>query len=105
MTKYHAKPTIIDGIRFASKAEARRYQQLRLLERANEITGITLQPPFDIIIKGVKVCRYVADFQYTDKLTRKVVIEDVKGLRTPVYKIKKALMKAVHGIEIQEVQA
>lgn len=105
MTKYRAQPTVIDGIRFASKAEARRYQQLRLLERGKAIEGLVMQPRFVLAIGGVKVCTYVGDFQYTDRATGSTIIEDVKGLATPVYKIKKALMRAIYGVEIHEVQA
>ena len=105
MTKYRAIPQIIDGIRFASKAEARRYQQLKLLERAGEIRKLVLQPRFKIRIGGIFVCTYVADFTYWDVRKERHVTEDVKGMATREYKIKKKLMDAVLGIEIQEVQA
>ena len=100
MNKYHAQKTEVDGIWFASKKEANRYIELRLLERAGEISDLKLQPRFPIVMNGIKVCTYIADFQYIDK--GKVVTEDVKGVKTPTYKIKKKLVKAVYNIDILE---
>ncbi len=101
MTKYKAVRTVVDGIAFASKKEARRYLELRLLERAGEIHSLQLQPSFPIVVNGVKVCKYVADFSYIDH-TGSPVVEDVKGMKTPIYNLKKRLVKAVHGVEIHE---
>lgn len=90
--KYRAKPTTVDGIRFASKAEARRYGQLRLLERAGKIVGLKLQPRFVLQeafsrdCKLVQAITYTADFQYVEK--GKVMVEDVKGFSTAVFRIK-----------------
>ena len=100
--KYGAQPTTIDNIRFASKREAYRYQNLKLLQEANEIEALQLQFPFEIKINGILVCRYIADFCYTDRTTGEAIVEDVKGVRTPLYKLKRKLMSAVHGIEILE---
>jgi hypothetical protein len=85
--------------------EARRYQELRLMERAGEIEKLTLQRRYPIRVNGVLVCAYVSDFEYRDLRTGRWVVEDVKGARTSTYKLKAKLMRAVHGIEIQEVQA
>lgn len=101
--KYHATPKMVDGHRFASQAEAKRYTQLRLMERAGGITGLTLQPRFALVVNGVTICHYVADFQYQEHGA--VIIEDVKGMVTPVYTIKKKLMRALLDIEIREVAA
>ncbi len=95
LTKYRAIKTVVDGITFASKAEAARYQDLKLLERSGYITGLTLQPRFPIVIEGKKICSYVADFSYQDKSHRHV-IEDVKGCITPTYRLKKKLFEAVY---------
>jgi hypothetical protein len=103
VSKYGNKKTVIDGITFDSKKEAGRYQELRLLERAGEIAHLELQPRYAIEINGVKVCTYVADFRYTPKGGGKEIIEDVKGMKTPVYNLKKKLMKAVKMIEIREI--
>lgn len=102
-SKYHAVRTEVDGVTFASKREAARYAELKMLERCGAIHGLKLQPRFDVVIFGEKVCSYVADFQYFDNTSSRLVTEDVKGMKTPVYRLKKKLMKAVYGIEIAEV--
>ncbi len=106
--KYAAKPTVVDGHRFASRKEARRYGHLKQMMAAGEIRNLTLQPRFDIEIGGVLVrypggrkMQYVADFMYVTRDGREV-IEDAKGVRTQVYRIKRALMLAM-GKEIEEV--
>lgn len=101
--KYNAKPTVIDGIRFASKAEAKRYGELQLLEKAGEISGLDLQPRYDLTVNGKFICQYVGDFRYWRCIDGWMVVEDVKGVRTPNYLLKKKLMRAVHGIEITEI--
>lgn len=109
MNKYHNEPITLDGIRFQSKREAYRWQELRLLQRAGEIKNLQRQVPF-VICPACKMMsgksqtarKYVADFVYTDK-TGRLVVEDAKGVKTDVYKLKKALMLYFHGIEIQEV--
>lgn len=98
--KYHAIPTELDGIRFASRRESRRYADLRLLEKARQITGLTLQPKFELMVNGHLICKYVADFQYVEH--GRVVVEDAKGVHTSTYLLKRKLMKAIHGIEIRE---
>ena len=100
MAKYHAVRTTVDGITFASKKEAARFVELRLMERAGEIGQLTLQPVWPLVVNGVKICNYIADFQYRTPVGR--IVEDVKGVKTPVYKLKKKLMLAVYGIEIYE---
>jgi len=104
-SKYRAVKTEVDGHRFDSKREAARYAELRALERAGKIHGLELQPRFPIEVNGHLVCVYVADFRYRVGKGRKVrvVVEDSKGIRTPVYRLKKKLVLAVHGIEVQEV--
>lgn len=108
-SKYRAVPTVVDGIRFASKAEARRYAELRLLEKAGHIRKIECQPRFKLTIHNQPICTYVADFRYEEKSQVNGTwwwrVEDVKGVKTPVYKLKAKLMKALHGIEIREIQA
>jgi hypothetical protein len=99
-SKYSAKPMVVDGIRFASRKEARRYSVLKLLQRAGEIGDIQLQVTFSIEINGMHICNYRADFVYWEKGFR--IIEDAKGVRTDEYKLKKKLMEAVHNIKIKE---
>lgn len=100
--KFNAKPTVVDGIRFDSKAEAKRYTELKLMERGGAIQDLQLQPSFDLHSPdGTKITTYRADFSYVEYGER--VIEDVKGVLTPVYRIKRKWMKAEHGIEIKEI--
>lgn len=100
--KYGAERTTVDGRSFASKKEARRYSALKLLERAGDIVELSIQPRFPIKINNVLVTTYVADFVYVDRRCGKTIIEDAKGFKTPIYKLKKKLMLAVHGIEVLE---
>lgn len=86
-----------------SAKEARRCNDLHLLERAGEISGIEQQPMFPIKINGKQVCVYKADFAYLNRAGERV-IEDVKGHRTDVYKLKKKLVEASYpGVQIVEV--
>lgn len=104
-SKYRAVPTVVDGIRFASKKEAAHYGTLKILERAGKITELRIQPKWELVIFGQKICTYIADFYYLESVNGKLFgrIEDVKGIKTPVYRLKKKLMKAIHNIEITEV--
>ncbi len=104
MSKYKAIRTEIDGITFASKAEASRYQELKMLQAVGYISGLILQPRFPIIVDGKKICTYVADFSYQDSNLRHV-IEDVKGMKTPVYNLKAKLFHALYPmLRITEVR-
>lgn len=110
-SKYGAKRVQVDGITFASIAESRRYIELKQLESAGHISGLELQPKFELApsvrytgaARAKPALRFVADFSYVDHLG-KTVIEDVKGKPTEAYLIKKHLMLAIHGIEIKEVR-
>lgn len=104
MNKYRNVPTVVDNIRFASKAEAKRYRDLKLLEAGGKIGDLECQPRIPLVVNGVKVGVYVADFSYFDAESGMVVLEDVKGVRTPLFKLKKALVKALYGREIVEVE-
>lgn len=99
--KYRNKKTEVDGILFDSQREARRYRELKMLERIGELTDLELQPSFPIEVSGVKICTYKADFRF--KHFGKEVVEDAKGVKTPVYRLKKKLVKACYGIDIAEV--
>ena len=99
-SKFRNKRTMLDGIAFDSKKEAARYQELKLLERAGEISELKLQPTFSIEVGGHRICKYRADFAY--KQGGADVVEDVKGIKTPTYRLKAKLLKAVHGITILE---
>ncbi len=102
--KYKNVKTFVDGISFDSRKESARYADLKLMQKAGEISDLTLQPKFDIVINGVKVCSYVADFSYVENGVK--IVEDVKSEVTrklPAYRLKKKLMKAVHSIEVREI--
>lgn len=88
-SKYKAIPTFVGTIRFASKAEAARYETLLILEKAGKITDIKLHPKFDLVA-GI---RYEADFSYYEepKSQERFVVEDVKGMETPVFRLKKRM--------------
>lgn len=107
--KYGAVPTVVDGIRFASKAEAKRYQELLLLAKAGEIEMLTLQEEYPLTVNcgaltgGKVIGKYVADFAYFDKRHKRNVVEDVKGFKTPLYRWKKKHVEAQYGISITEV--
>lgn len=98
--KYGNHRTTVNGHSFASKREAKRYQELCLLEKAGHISALECQTRFPLKIDGELICTYVADFSYLEG--GKTVTEDCKGFKTPEYKLKAKLMKAIHGIEILE---
>jgi hypothetical protein len=100
-SKYGAIKTEVDGYIFHSRKEAARYQELKLLEMAGEIQNLTLQPPYPCFVGGKLICTYVADFSYRDRASFRV--EDVKGYKTDVYKLKKKLVEAIYNIKIEEV--
>jgi hypothetical protein len=103
----------IDGIKFPSKREADRYQELRLLQAGGKIEGLQCQVVYVLApayIRGsrkIPALRYIADFVYSQrhcdecKLWARVV-EDVKGYATAAYRIKRHLMATVHGVEVLE---
>ena len=105
--KYGNKKVQFDGLTFDSRKEARRYAELKLLLRAGKITDLELQKEFILIpkltVKGKteRAVKYKADFVY--KENGEMVVEDVKGLRTKEYIIKRKLMLFVHNIAIKEV--
>lgn len=104
--KYGAERTTVGGITFDSKREAKRYAELRLLERAGEICDLQLQSTIyldgrdgPILTPTGKVMRYIADFAYHDRRTNKNVLEDAKGYDTPESAIKRAICAAM-GLEV-----
>lgn len=108
-SKYHAQKTTRNGITFDSKHEAGRYAELKILERAGKISGLKTQVSYLLIPAQYdeehrcieRSCRYVADFVY--HRDGQIVVEDAKGMKTDVYRIKKKLMLQVYGIRIKEV--
>ncbi len=86
-----------DAYSFHSKAEALRYLELRELAAQGKIEALRLQPRYDLYVDQLKVCRYIADFEYieTGKANR-IVTEDVKGRKTPEYKLKSRLFMILY---------
>lgn len=103
MSKYNNRRVRADGHTFDSAAEHRRYQELRLLESQGMLEQLSVHPKFALHVNGVKVADYVADFSYLDAETGALVVEDVKGVRTAVYRLKRKLLRAIHEIEITEI--
>ena len=102
-SKFGAKKTMVDGITFDSKWESERYGQLKAMERGGIVTDLKLQVKYDIVINDIKICKYIADFVYKEESPDgkiREIVEDAKGFETPEFKLKKKLMKAVHGIDI-----
>lgn len=114
---------IVDGIKFDSKKEATRYQELLMQRKAGLIFDLKVKPKFKIMVLGQFLCNYTADFSYEETIfpaiglvdgsfiERKILaVEDTKGkdsktgwdTRTPVYNLKKRLMWIVFGIEVRE---
>lgn len=107
--KYNNRGFRLDGRFFHSEAEAGRYMQLKLLETERKISHLECQVPYQIHIEGALICTYYADFRYVilspDGSAKAMVIEDVKGLRTKEYEIKKKLVEAKHRIQIVELNS
>jgi hypothetical protein len=127
MSKYYNNITVTsDGVKHDSRKEANRWCELKLLERAGQITDLRRQVEFELIpdqyetyerysktgkrLKdGIKLierkCCYVADFVYTDLSTGQTVVEDTKSVATKTkdYRIKKKLMLFVHNIKVKEI--
>lgn len=107
-SKYHARKTVVDGITFDSKKEAKRYAELKLLERAGFIRDLKRQvrfeliPSFDVDGKHYRPTLYIADFVYTDCKTGAEVVEDCKGYRTDVYRLKAKMFAHKFGVSILE---
>ncbi|MGP4715293.1 DUF1064 domain-containing protein [Psychrobacter sp. T6-6] len=112
-SKYKNKEIVIDGVNFKSIKEGNRYIELKTLQRDGKIKQLQLQPKFTLIesvkFKGSSrakpAIRYFADFSYIDCKTGLTFVEDVKSVitkKSPVYRIKKHMMLAIHGIEVLE---
>ena len=101
--KYKAIKTEIDGIKFDSLKEGRRYGELKLLERAHAIKELQVHVRFSLDVNGYHICNYTPDFTYLENGL--LVVEDVKSTATKTrdYLLRKKLMMAIHGIAVREV--
>lgn len=100
MRKYRNKITYVDGYKFDSEKEAKRYKELLLLKKTGKVINFSMQVPY-VISFGYKKHRYYADFVITWK-DGSITVEDVKGYRTQLYKLKRDLMKEKYNIDIVE---
>ena len=113
--KYRNKPVVVDGERFDSKGEYTRWRELQLMERAGEIRNLTRQRRYNLWASSLtgtigepravkfesgRRAVYVADFVYEERMPDgewRLVIEDFKGLDTPLSKLKRAIVAAMYG--------
>lgn len=99
--KYHATKTVVDGTTFSSRAEASRYSTLKAKVASGDISQLVLQPRFVLQVgfgpagKKVRAIEYVADFQYME--AGRVIVEDVKGMKTETYNMKKKMFIFKYG--------
>ncbi|HRE52252.1 MAG TPA: DUF1064 domain-containing protein [Flavitalea sp.] len=101
--KFGASRTEVGGETFDSKREAKRYAELRILQKAGKIGMLARQVDYELNAGGSHSLVYRADFVYIEVETGRTIVEDAKGMLTREYKKKKRLMKQIYGIEIQEV--
>ena len=94
MNKFSATAIEIDGIKYPSKAEANRHQQLKLMERARAIRALAYQPRYPLKVNGVVVGAYTADFAYFDG--GRQIVEDVKGIITEAASLRMRLFMACY---------
>lgn len=99
--KYGNKKKMVNGLTFDSTREATRYQDLALMQHAKHIKELRRQVRFPIYMGKIFICEWVADFTYATADECKIV-EDSKGFKTDVYKLKKKLVEAQYGIKIKE---
>lgn len=100
--KYGAVKQMLDGVVFDSKLEAARYIELRLLDKAGDISQLRIHTRWPLMVSGKKVCAYESDFDYRDT-NGKFVVEDVKGFLTAVYRLKKKMFEAQYLTKITEI--
>ncbi len=110
--KYANEPTVVDGIRFDSRAEAKRHADLQFMVKAGLIRDLKRQVRYVLVPKQARPSggierekAYVADFVYVDGRTGRTIVEDVKGAEPALWGWKRALMLHVHGVEVTVVKA
>ena len=100
-SKYHAKRVHLDGYLFDSQAEAKRYAELKLLERAGEISRLKVHPRTRVEINGTHICDVEADFGFYDEVKEITRYIDVKGMDLALSRLKRKLVKALYAMEIE----
>ena len=104
--KYGAIATTVDGVRFDSKAEAAHYKELKLREKAGDLHQLRLQTSWPLKVGDTVLGNYKSDFDYHvggAEAPSALVVVDVKGMKTPLYRWKKKHFEAQYGIAITEV--
>jgi hypothetical protein len=109
--KYANEPTVVDGVRFDSRAEAKRWVDLQWMLKAGQISDLRRQVPFELVPaqvlpdgRKIRAMTYIADFTYRDKAGA-LVVEDPKGCGTAEWGLKRKLMLWRHGIWVREIKA
>ena len=102
--KYRNVPTTVDGVRLDSKREAQRYLELKMLLRTKKISALEVHPRFSCVVRGLHVCDVILDFSYWDVERGQQVIEDVKGHDTVLSRLKRKLVHACHGINVEVIK-
>jgi hypothetical protein len=103
LRKYRNKPVVADGEKFDSKLEASRFETLQLMEKAGDIRDLRPHVSFPLMVGDALIGAYEADAVYIDVATGRKVVEDSKGVRTPLYRWKARHFKAQYGFAITEV--
>ncbi|WP_395088008.1 DUF1064 domain-containing protein [Armatimonas sp.] len=103
-SKFGNRKTERDGILFDSQLEADRWGELCLMQQCGIICDLCRQVSYKMVVDGVLICTYRADFVYTEVSSGLVVAEDCKGFSTDVYRLKKRLLKALYSLEIVEIR-
>lgn len=109
--KYSNKKIIVDGLDFDSKLEAERWKELNILQKAGKIKDLRrqisfeLQPKYKKNDKTIQSINYIADFVYYDLNKKKIIVEDTKGYKTEIYKLKKKIFEYKYpDLEIKEIR-
>lgn len=103
--KFRNEPIVVDGRRYASKREAAYCEELIQLEKAGRIGGLELQKRFELLgPTGEVICVYVADAAFWDHERDRFRVIDVKGVETGVFKLKRRMMRALKGIDVEVVK-
>lgn len=104
-SKYGNKKVMLDGLLFDSKREAAYYSELKIREKAGEVTGVEMQRPFALLgSNGMLIATFRADFCFWDNTAGRFRCIDVKGFDTPVGKLKRKMMKGLLGIDVEIVK-
>ena len=104
-SKYGNRHVTEVGYTFDSQAENRHYRELKLLAAASLITDLQVHPRYPLVVNGVRICIYEADFSYKQEGETRVVDVKSPATRTPVYRLKAKLMQAIYSIEVIEVMS